>query len=328
MALVQIQPSIRRKDEESGLTKLAQALSIAQGVLGTALSVPKFLQERELASQQSDINKQELGLKKEQIGLQKASAAREKAEALATIGSKYRPLQEGETATVDFGPDFGGQMILRNTSQEMSDTDKKLFDVISKDYTLVPGTQQSDVKFKIGGEPYSFVRRGDTGAEAADKRFKNESDLRKEFLQQSKEFIDQTSSYGRVVESGKDPSAAGDLALIFNYMKILDPGSTVREGEFANAQNAGGVSDRIQSIYNRVVSGERLSVPQRKDFLDRAKRLYNSAVAVQDNRENFYRNLSHEKDLDPTMTVPNLKVDFSAIKKIPKHLTKDDAEAF
>jgi hypothetical protein len=102
---------------------------------------------------------------------------------------------------------------------------------------------------------------------------------RKEFtaLPQVKSFADQTTAYGRVMSSISDPSPAGDLALIFNYMKVLDPGSVVREGEFATAQNAGSVDDRTRGLYNRIMSGERLSERQRADFADRATRLYGGA---------------------------------------------------
>jgi hypothetical protein len=70
------------------------------------------------------------------------------------------------------------------------------------------------------------------------------------------------------------PSAAGDLSLIFGFMRLLDPGSTVREGEFANAQNAAGVPERIRALANRVSSGERLSGAQRQDFVRQAQENY------------------------------------------------------
>jgi hypothetical protein len=60
-------------------------------------------------------------------------------------------------------------------------------------------------------------------------------------------------------------------------MKILDPGSTVREGEFANAQNSGGVDDRVIALYNSLFAGTRLSQVQRDDFINRASRLYSEA---------------------------------------------------
>lgn len=79
--------------------------------------------------------------------------------------------------------------------------------------------------------------------------------------------------YGTVLASAEDPSAAGDLSLIFAYMKMLDPGSVVREGEFATAQNAPGVPDRVRAQYNRLLKGERFTQDVRDDFVDRAGRL-------------------------------------------------------
>lgn len=104
--------------------------------------------------------------------------------------------------------------------------------------------------------------------------FSMEQQLRNQFIGKTKDFRDVRDAYGRIQVSAKDPSAAGDLALIFNYMKMLDPGSTVREGEFATAQNAGGIPERIFSSYNKALNGERLAPSQRADFLSRAKGLY------------------------------------------------------
>ena len=61
-------------------------------------------------------------------------------------------------------------------------------------------------------------------------------------------------------------------------MKMLDPGSVVREGEFATAQNAAGVPERIMNIYNKLITGERLNVSQRNSFKGQAKNLYSSAL--------------------------------------------------
>lgn len=63
------------------------------------------------------------------------------------------------------------------------------------------------------------------------------------------------------------PSSAGDISGIYAFMKGQDPGSTVREGEFATAQNAGGVDTRVVSLYNKLLRGERLTQEQRADFL-------------------------------------------------------------
>jgi hypothetical protein len=109
-----------------------------------------------------------------------------------------------------------------------------------------------------------------------DKRPELETKFRREYNDQTKPYQEVKSAYGRVLSS--EDTAVGDLSLIFGYMKMLDPGSVVREGEFATAQNAAGVPERITNIYNKVATGQRLSPSQRESFKGQAKGLYNSAL--------------------------------------------------
>jgi hypothetical protein len=114
-----------------------------------------------------------------------------------------------------------------------------------------------------------------SGIIPADKRPDAESKFRREYSDQTKGYQDVKSAYGRVLASQE--TAAGDLALIFNYMKMLDPGSVVREGEFATAQNATGVPQRILNLYNNLNKGERLNADQRKSFIKQADSLFKQA---------------------------------------------------
>lgn len=143
-----------------------------------------------------------------------------------------------------------------------------------------------------GGIPVSDPKKQSTD-------FDNTSKLRTEFINQSKDFAQVNDSMNRIKASAVDPSPAGDLALIFNYMKMLDPGSTVREGEFANAQNSGGVDDKTVSLYNSIVNGQRLSENQRKDFLNRSGGLFKAQQTSQNQRESQYEKLAKQNGLDP-----------------------------
>ncbi len=128
---------------------------------------------------------------------------------------------------------------------------------------------------------------------------------RKEFtgLPAVKEYVTVRDAQRRVEASATDPSAAGDLALIFNYMKVLDPGSTVREGEFATAQNAAGVPGRIRSLYERVLKGTRLNEEQRADFLNRSRKLYDTKLQSHLKIEDQYRKLAEKSNIDPSDVV-------------------------
>jgi hypothetical protein len=148
-----------------------------------------------------------------------------------------------------------------------------------------------------------------------------ENKMRDDFAKASKEFVSVRDAHQRVIESAKDPSAAGDLALIFNYMKVLDPGSTVREGEFATAQNSGGVPDRVVAYYNKVLAGERLAPNVRADFVTRSEKLYKGAVANQEEIEHDYEEKAKRAGVRAEQVVSKHR-----IKERPVELTPSEQE--
>jgi hypothetical protein len=130
--------------------------------------------------------------------------------------------------------------------------------------------------------------------------------LRKEFAKASETFVDVRDSFARI-QVAKVGTAAGDLALIFNFMKMLDPGSVVRESEFANAQNATGVPGRVRNLYNKLLTGERLNDAQRADFVQRAQDLFEAATVHQQQLTDEYGRLAKEHKIKPE----NVIVDYS-----------------
>lgn len=147
--------------------------------------------------------------------------------------------------------------------------------------------------------------------EASKNLTEGERDLRKEFegLPDVKSFREVEGAYKRISKAATNPSAAGDIALIFNYMKMLDPGSTVREGEFATAQNAAGVPVMIQNQWNKLQNGERLAPAQRADFLSQAKQQYIGAEELFNSRASQYETLASEYEFEPDRIVQRARSD-------------------
>jgi hypothetical protein len=79
------------------------------------------------------------------------------------------------------------------------------------------------------------------------------------------------------IAAGKK-TAQWDMALIFNYMKMLDPGSTVREWEYATAEQAWNIKTEIIQMYNKAVNGQKLTDEQRNNMVDVAKSLMDWAT--------------------------------------------------
>ena len=153
--------------------------------------------------------------------------------------------------------------------------------------------------------------------------FDEEEKLRKAFTAESKDFVKVRDAWSRIHASAQDPSAAGDLALIFNYMKVLDPGSTVREGEFATAQNSAGIPARIVAKYNQIVRGERLDAAQRADFVDRGYRLYQTQANQYQGLEDRYRRLAEGYGFNPSNVVYPMGGDTPTYGGIPDVASKD-----
>lgn len=124
-------------------------------------------------------------------------------------------------------------------------------------------------------------------------------DLRDEYTKANKDYEQSLYGYNKVVSAANDPSPAGDIALIFGYMKTLDPNSTVREGEFATAQQAGGVPERVVALYNQVLNGTRLTGDQRKDFATQARSQFGVYQARKSQLDTFYSGLAERSNISP-----------------------------
>jgi hypothetical protein len=81
--------------------------------------------------------------------------------------------------------------------------------------------------------------------------------------------------------TGKDGNVSGpaSIAMVFKYMKALDPNSVVRESEFATAENSSGVPDNVRNMYNKLMEGGKLGPNQVRQFVDTAQGLANSAIS-------------------------------------------------
>jgi hypothetical protein len=111
------------------------------------------------------------------------------------------------------------------------------------------------------------------------------------------------SHYGTLRQMATDPTGASDVALIFAYMKILDPTSVVRESEYATAANAGSIPERVRAAFNKAKDGDKLSDVTRAEFIGAAER-----IATQKQREarpviERYRSRAIAGGVDPEMVI-------------------------
>lgn len=142
--------------------------------------------------------------------------------------------------------------------------------------------------------------------------FDTEQDLRKEYLALPvvKDFATVQQGWDRIQSAAENPSPAGDLGLIFSFMKVMDPGSVVRESEFATAESAAAwlqeagqsgidVPLPVATAIRRMATGQRLSDEQRADFVNQAAGFYNRHAERVNYEVSEYRRLAVEYGLSP-----------------------------
>jgi len=138
--------------------------------------------------------------------------------------------------------------------------------------------------------------------------FKDEKELRQEYLGLTKDYKIIQSAWRSIRSAGErketdPPSPASDMALIFGFMKLLDPTSTVREGEYATAQNATGIPGRVANAYNKAIDGVILNIDQRNDFLGQSKKQYDARLGEYSELKTTYTKLAKRKGFDPENVV-------------------------
>lgn len=152
------------------------------------------------------------------------------------------------------------------------------------------------------------------------KGFENESNLKKMFSNEPiyKDYADMQSAYKQVQSSLKQENPIGDVAAATKIMKLLDPGSVVRESELGISMAAAGKMDRLQNYVQNWTSGTKLTPTQRQDFQNLANELYAAAGQTYNMKRNEYADFGAKYNLDATKAL-------GAPAKIPSLMTGSGA---
>jgi soluble lytic murein transglycosylase-like protein len=158
------------------------------------------------------------------------------------------------------------------------------------------------------GTPQSqtYVRGGPADPSSGQNLVQGEDKLRTEYTKQVQPFVEARNGYQKVLAAAKDGTGASDIALIFGFMKTLDPGSTVREGEYATAQNSGSVSQTIQNLYNKALTGQKLQPEQRAQFAQTARQQFQVYQQQADQLNQRYGSMAQSYGYDPARVVQAL----------------------
>lgn len=153
------------------------------------------------------------------------------------------------------------------------------------------------------------------------KGFENEMKLGGAFKQEPiyKDFNEMKSAYSQVISSLDAGTPIGDVAGATKVMKLLDPGSVVRESELGIAMAAGGRMDRLQNYFQNMMSGQKLTPTQRQDFKALSNELYAAAGDA------FNKKRKEYEDFGSAYNFKNLGTALGAPASIPSIIRRGAA---
>lgn len=152
--------------------------------------------------------------------------------------------------------------------------------------------------------------------------FKDSLNLKKDFDSQPevKGFKEVQTAHDQITTALANPTGANDLTAATKFMKLLDPGSVVRESELAMAMAATGKLDQIQNYANQLAKGHKLNPKQRKEFGEAADALLAASQERYGQTVQQYEGIAGQYNLD-SQFIQNAKPRASkgewSIKRVP-----------
>ena len=175
------------------------------------------------------------------------------------------------------------QEVVKAKYAERSAVDKLVQDAAALGLTKAQTNEVLAKTSKLGFETkkaaLELQNLKNTGGVDPAKAFEYEEKLRKEFQGRTKVYGELGTTFSNIESSAKAKTGPGDIALITGFMKMLDPGSVVRETEFATARDTAGLYARLLNTSQKLESGQlfALDSKQRQEYVDLAKQYLDSA---------------------------------------------------
>ena len=250
------------------------------------------LQQRAAADEKA--TKRDLDIKERRV-VAEENAARAKRGPESTLGKLYADHQAGlltdeqyraavakETHVADSARSEVARLMTERDALPANDPRRKIYDDAINKATTTPREGQD---------------------------FQQANALRDEFTATAKDFRTIQDAYAKIKEAAAGESGAGDMSMLYAYVRMLDPGSVVRESEFAMAAQSGSLGERVQGAVNKILSGERLPPTLRESFLSEAQKIYGTQRKQYGSIKDQYTKLAQRWGIKPEDVVVNFERD-------------------
>jgi hypothetical protein len=139
---------------------------------------------------------------------------------------------------------------------------------------------------------------------------KLQSDIRQDF----KGPKDTATAYQTMYNAATNPTQKGDTTMLYTFFKVLDPQSTVREGEIEMIKQSRSIPEKFKGMAIKLASGQTLLESERADLLNQAYQYVSNQQRGVTETIDMYKDYAKAFGLNPEKAVPN---PFADIKKPP-----------
>jgi hypothetical protein len=313
--MLQGKPAITLPEGEQGPVLPAQAPDLQGAMQFAAKSQNPTLQQFGLQSSLSNAQSQMQQQQQEQARVKAASIWQaaggdaQKALAMGMPADMVKQFAEAPSLGKTKGIEINGQLVDPMTGQPIGKAVPKqsnpFSDLLVTDPVtgkLVKNTPLIQAKTEISKAGASNVSVN-TGQKGFDNTLKLRGDFRSEPIYKAHQ--EMQSAHAQIGAGLKQGTPVGDLASATKIMKLLDPGSVVRESELGMAVAASGLGDRLSNYAQNVISGNKLTPQQRKDFQALADQLYSESVTQYNAKRGEYADIANRNELNMQDVVGN-----------------------
>jgi hypothetical protein len=125
---------------------------------------------------------------------------------------------------------------------------------------------------------------------------------------------DTATAYQTMYNAATNPTQKGDTTMLYTFFKVLDPQSTVREGEIEMIKQSRSIPEKFKGMAVKLASGQTLLEGERADLLNQAYQYVANQQRGVTETIDMYKDYAKAFGLNPEKAVPN---PFADIKKPP-----------
>lgn len=172
--------------------------------------------------------------------------------------------------------------------------------------------QSLEMQQKAAGAPKMSVNVSDPTAVS-----REVMSIRNNYVKEIGDASALASTYQNLLAASNDPNPIGDVTLVFGFYKMIDPTSTVREGEYDTLLKSASIPDRIKNYVRKVQTGEKLTPTQRQEIVNAAYNRIESKRNSVNEAFNVHSKALKTLNLDPNQYLTNPFANIESAKRQP-----------